>query len=258
MIKVLDVSKTFEVGNHKVDVLKDVSFDIDEKEFLCIVGPSGCGKSVLLRMITGLDTPTQGKIFFRHELVKEPLMNAAMVFQTFGLLPWKTVLENIELALEARGYTERYSKEKTRAKAMKYAEMVGLKGFEDSYPREISGGMKQCVGIARALAVDPEIVLMDEPFSTLDAITADKLRKLVLDVWHNQRTKTSTFVMVTHQVEEAVIMGDRVLVMSHRPGSIIGEVKIKIGRPRTAHLRHKEFFKACDEIKSLMAKNLAH
>lgn len=254
----LDVSRTFEVGNHKVDVLKGVSFDVKEKEFLCIVGPSGCGKSVLLRLISGLDKPSQGKIFFKHEMIEGPVMDTAMVFQNFGLLPWKTVLENVELALEARGYAERYSKEKMRIKAMKYAEMVGLKGFEDSYPREISGGMKQCVGIARALAVDPEVVLMDEPFSTLDAITAEKLRKLVLDVWRNQRTKAGTFVMVTHQVEEAVIMGDRVLVMSHRPGTIIGEVKINIGRPRTEHLRHKEFFKACDEIKSLMAKDVAH
>lgn len=150
-----------------------------------------------------------------------------MVFQLFGLLPWKTALENVEVPLEVLGM----KKEKRKHIAEEYLKMVGLEGFENTYPHDLSGGMKQRVGIARALALKPEVLLMDEPFSSLDELTAKTLRKLVLDIWRNPALPTNTFIMVSHNVEEAVFMADRVIVMSPRPGKVAGEVKIDIPRP---------------------------
>ncbi|MBC7130390.1 ABC transporter ATP-binding protein, partial [Candidatus Bathyarchaeota archaeon] len=234
----------------KIKVLENVSFSAGNDEFICIVGPSGCGKSTLLRIIAGLEKADSGRVLFRGQPIIKPTPKIAMVFQLFGLLPWKTALENVELPLEVLGI----EKEERRKIAKEYLKMVGLEGFENAYPHELSGGMKQRVGIARALALKPEVLLMDEPFSSLDELTAKTLRKLVLDIWRDPNLPTDTFIMVSHNVEEAVFMADRVLVMSPRPGRIIGEVKISIPRPREKHLRDPTYFELVDRVIEILEK----
>ncbi len=230
-------------------VLRDVNFSINEKEFLGIIGPSGCGKSTLLKVMSGLEKPSYGEILFKGVPVEEPTKDIAIVFQHSALLPWKSVLENVRLPLEARGL----GLEKSRSIAIKFIKKVGLKGFENSFPREISEGMRHTASLARALAMDPDVILMDEPFSSLDAFGADKLKKLTLQIWKSLRARASTFVLVTHSVEEAVFMCDRILVMSHRPGKIIRDIRIDIPRPRERYARGKKFFRYCDTIKALMS-----
>lgn len=168
VLQVQEVSKIFDAGEHKIKALESISFDIFPHEFLCIVGPSGCGKSTLLRILDGLDSASTGKVLFKGEPITAPSPKISMIFQTFALLPWKNVRENIELGLEVQGLALR----ERHDRAAKYIEAVGLSGFEGAYPRELSGGMKQRVGIARALVVEPEVLLMDEPFSSLDELTA--------------------------------------------------------------------------------------
>jgi NitT/TauT family transport system ATP-binding protein len=173
-----------------------------------------------------------------------------MVFQLFGLLPWKTALENVEVPLEVL----KVPKEKRVHIAKEYLSMVGLEGFESTYPHDLSGGMKQRVGIARALALKPDVLLMDEPFSSLDELTAKTLRELVMSIWRNPVLPTNAFIMVSHNVEEAVFMADRVIVMSPRPGRVIGETRIDIPRPRSQYLRAKEYFNYVDEVINLLEK----
>jgi len=207
-------------------------------EFLCIVGPSGCGKSTLLRILDGLDLPTSGQVLVKGEQVTAPSPKISMIFQTFALLPWKNVRENVELGLEAQGIPLRARREK----AAKYIDTVGLSGFEESYPRELSGGMKQRVGIARALAVEPEVLLMDEPFSSLDELTAHALRREVLEIWREPTKVTDTFVMVTHNVHEAVFMADRIIILRARPGSLVADIPVELQRPRENVVMTQEFF----------------
>jgi len=246
ILEIRHVTKTFVEEKSKIDVLDDVSFDVGVDEFLCIVGPSGCGKSTLLRIIAGLDKADSGEVLLKGEPILIPTPKITMIFQLFGLLPWKTALENIEVPLEVLGIKNR------REIATTYLKMVGLEGFENAYPHDLSGGMKQRVGIARALALQPEVLLMDEPFSSLDELTAKTLRSLVLDIWKNPNLPTNTFIMVSHNVEEAVFMADRVLVMSPRPGRVVGNVDIKIPRPRVKYLRDPVYFKYCDEVVLLL------
>jgi len=250
VLEVENVIKTFVLDNSKVLVLDNVSFSVGNDEFVCLVGPSGCGKSTLLRMIAGLEKADSGKILFHGQPITKPIPKIAMVFQLFGLLPWKTALENVEVPLEVLGV----EKEDRRHTAEEYLKMVGLEGFERTYPHDLSGGMKQRVGIARALALNPEVLLMDEPFSSLDELTAKTLRDLVLNIWRNPTLPTNTFMMVSHNVEEAVFMADRVVVMSPRPGKVIGEVKIDVQRPRTRHLRDSAYFSLVDEVVELLEK----
>lgn len=250
VIEVNNVTKTFQLEKSAITVLEHVSFTVGNDEFVCLVGPSGCGKSTLLRIIAGLEKADSGKILFRNQPITHPTPKIAMVFQLFGLLPWKTASENVEVPLEVLGM----EKEKRIHIAEEYLNMVGLDGFEKTYPHDLSGGMKQRVGIARALALKPEVLLMDEPFSSLDELTAKTLRELVLDIWRNPALPTNTFIMVSHNVEEAVSMADRVIVMSPRPGKIIGEVKIDIPRPRTEHLREPEYFGFVDEVVEMLEK----
>ena len=247
VIEIKNLTKTFPLEKSKMLVLDDVSFNVGE-EFVCVVGPSGCGKSTLLRIVAGLEKRDAGDVLFHGESITAPMPKITMIFQLFGLLPWKTALENIEVPLEVLGL-----KKEDRAKeARKHLKMVGLEGFEDCYPHDLSGGMKQRVGIARALALHPEVLLMDEPFSSLDELTAKTLRSLVLDIWRAPSLPTNTFVMVSHNVEEAVFMADRIIVMSPRPGRVVGDVKIDIPRPREKYLRDKSYFDYVDEVLDLL------
>ena len=241
VVRIENVSKSFVSEDKLVAVLEHVSFNVT-KEFLCIVGPSGCGKSTLLRMISGLDQPTKGQVYFHGKPVTGPTPKMGMVFQTFALIPWKTVLENVEMGLAWVQMPE----EDRRKRSMKFIQDVGLDGFESSYPKELSGGMKQRVGIARALALEPEVLLMDEPFSSLDALTAEGLRREVLDIWKDPQFSTNSVIMVTHNVQEAVSMADTVIVMSPRPGKVIDNVRIDMERPRDQ--RDPRFFDFVDRI----------
>jgi len=253
VLEVENVTKTFAIEKSKILVLDNVSLSVGSDEFVCLVGPSGCGKSTLLRIVAGLEKADSGKIVFHEQPITQPTPKISMVFQLFGLLPWKTALENVEVPLEVLGV----EKENRVHVAEEYLKMVGLEGFENTYPHDLSGGMKQRVGIARALALKPEVLLMDEPFSSLDELTAKTLRELVLNIWRNPALPTNTFVMVSHNVEEAVFMADRVIVMTPRPGKVIGDVKIDIPRPRGQYLRESVYFGFVDEVVELLEKGKA-
>ncbi len=244
VLEVEGVTKTFVEGKSSVLALDKVDLTVEKDEFVCVVGPSGCGKSTLLRIIAGLERADSGRVLFLGQPISRPTPKIALVFQLFGLLPWKTALENVEVPLEVLGV----SKEDRVATAREYLEMVDLEGFEDAYPHDLSGGMKQRVGIARALALRPEVLLMDEPFSSLDELTAKTLRELVLQIWRDPEMPTNSILMVSHNVEEAVYMADRVVVMSRRPGRVIGDVKIGIPRPRQKYLRDPAYFRLVDEV----------
>jgi NitT/TauT family transport system ATP-binding protein len=249
-LEIENVTKSFMTEKGKILVLDNVSFSVGKDEFLCLVGSSGCGKSTLLRMIAGLERMDSGRILFQGQPLTQPTPKITMVFQLFGLLPWKTALENVEVPLEVLGVP----KQNRVHVADEYLQMVGLEGFKDSYPHDLSGGMKQRVGIARALALKPEVLLMDEPFSSLDELTAKTLRELVLNIWRNPALPTNTFIMVSHNVEEAVFMADRVIVMSPRPGKVVGEIRVDLPRPRSSQLREKEYFRYVDEVMELLEK----
>jgi NitT/TauT family transport system ATP-binding protein len=250
MLEIKNVTKTFATDRSRIPVLDNVSFSIRNDEFVCLVGPSGCGKSTLLRIVAGLEKADSGEIIFQGQPITQPTPKISMIFQLFGLLPWKTALENVEVPLEVIGV----KKEERVAIAKEYLKMVELEGFEDTYPHDLSGGMKQRVGIARALALKPEVLLMDEPFSSLDELTAKTLRELVLALWRTPNMPPNSILMVSHNVEEAVYMADRVIVMTPRPGRIIGEVKIEVPRPRSRYVRDPVYFRSVDEVVELLEK----
>ncbi len=219
-----NVSKFYDV-ERKLHVLHEVSFGIGLGEFVSIVGPSGCGKSTLLKIIAGLDRPTSGEVRFKGGPVQGPHGKISMVFQAFGLFPWRNVLENVEYGLEM----QKVPKKERRELSEQYLEMVGLGGYEHMYPKQLSGGMRQRVGIARALAVEPEVVLMDEAFSAIDEVTAEVLREEVADI-HRQTGKT--FVLVTHNLSEAIELADKVVVLSSRPAKVKKVMPVSLERPR--------------------------
>lgn len=232
VIEVRDVDKTFMDKPVPEEVLADITFDVYDKEFLCILGLSGSGKSTLLRIIAGLDTPTHGTVLFGGKRVTTPIPNEiAVVFQNFGLLPWSTVYENVKLGLTSLKLSEAEKYKRVE----KYIEMVDLTGYENAYPRDLSGGMKQRVGIARALAIEPEVLLMDEPFSSLDAFTAGHLRHEITRILTNSEIVTDTVVMVTHNVEEAVSLADRIIILSSKPGRVIKGMNVPLKKPRDPH-----------------------
>jgi NitT/TauT family transport system ATP-binding protein len=211
-----------------VEVLRDVTLDIGPQEFVALIGPSGCGKSTLLRIMAGLIAPTSGQVLGEDGPLTGLNPATAMVFQSFALLPWLRAAENVALPLEARGVP---AAERLR-RATRTLDLMGLKGHARAFPRELSGGMRQRVGIARALCQEPTILLMDEPFSALDMLTAQSLRDQVLDLWSDPAVPTRTAVLVTHSVEEAVYMADRVVAFRANPGRVAGEVRIDVVRPR--------------------------
>jgi len=209
-------------------VLDGVNVSIDEGEIVSLLGRSGSGKSSLLRIISGLLKPTSGRAMWEGEPVSGPYPGVAMVFQSFALFPWLTVRENVELGLEAR----RTPAEERERRAADAIDLIGLGGFESAYPKELSGGMRQRVGFARALVVHPELLLMDEPFSALDVLTAETMRTDIIDLWIEGRLPIRSVLMVTHNIEEAVLMSDRLLILSSNPGRIIAEIKITLPHPR--------------------------
>lgn len=220
------LGRTFvSASGETVEALSDINLEIVDKEFVCLLGPSGCGKTTLLRIIGGLDQATSGTALLDGQPITGPDPRTAMIFQEYSLYPWRTVLDNVTFGLEIRGV----EKEKRSALAHTYLEMVGLSGFARSYPYELSGGMRQRVAVARALAVEPEVLLMDEPFGALDAQTRNRMQKELLEIW--EKTK-KTIIFVTHSVDEAVYMSDRIVVLTRRPGTVREVMEIPIPRPR--------------------------
>ncbi|WP_182013681.1 ABC transporter ATP-binding protein [Haloquadratum walsbyi] len=219
------VTKVFESERQTVRALDEVSFTVSDGEFVCLVGPSGCGKTTLFRVIAGLEMPTNGEVRLAGNTVTGPGTDRGMVFQEYGLFPWRTVQENVAFGLEEQGAVE--PNRSRRVDEM--LELVGLTEFKNAYPKELSGGMKQRVGIARALAVDPEILLADEPFGSVDAQTREMLHDELLSIW---TTTGKTVLFVTHDVEEAVTLADRVVVMAPSPGRVNEIVDIDVDRPR--------------------------
>ncbi|VVB93389.1 Trehalose/maltose import ATP-binding protein MalK [uncultured archaeon] len=245
LAEIKNISKTFESDGNKIQVLDNINFTVEDNDFICIVGPSGCGKSTLLRIIVGLEKPTSGEVLFKGEVIAPDNPKVAMVFQNFALFPWLTVKENIELVLESKKYGEEAEKV-----ACKYIRAVGLDGFERVYPRELSGGMKQRVGFARELAVEPVLLCMDEPFSSLDALTSQNLKDELLMLWAEVSMPPDAVIMVTHNVEEAVYMANRIIILSPRPGKIVADLKIELERPRNR--KDPEFYRWVDKVYSLI------
>jgi len=246
LTEIRGVSKTYESDENKILALDNINFQVDDNDFICIVGPSGCGKSTLLRIIVGLEKPTTGEVFFKGEVIAADNPKVAMVFQNFALFPWFTVKENIKLVLEALGIQEKEQDEI----AGKYIKAVGLDGFERVYPRELSGGMKQRVGFARALAVEPVLLCMDEPFSSLDALTSQNLKDDLLMLWADKNMPPDAVIMVTHNIEEAVYLANRIIILSPRPGKVMADLKIELTRPRNR--KDPEFYRWVDKVYSLI------
>lgn len=207
------------------EVLQDIHFQIGEGEILCLLGPSGCGKTTVLNIIAGFQVPTGGEVLINGKSVNRPGPDRGVIFQEHGLFPWRTALQNILFGPEVTGRTGA----ETLALADQYIGLMGLKGFENHYPHELSGGMQQRVSIARVLVNQPDILLMDEPFGKLDAQTRAQMQILLLDVWEKLRP---TVLFITHDIDEAIFLGDRILVMSVRPGKIVKEIEVKLSRPR--------------------------
>jgi NitT/TauT family transport system ATP-binding protein len=249
LISVQGVSKSFAgPDGGSVTVLDDISLDVGEGEFVALLGRSGSGKSTLLRCIAGLIAPTKGRVLFRGQVLTGTNRDTTMVFQTFALLPWLTVQQNVEIGLEARGVAPAERTER----ALRMIDTVGLDGYESAYPKELSGGMRQRVGFARALVVEPAAMLMDEPFSALDVLTSENLRGELLELWEGKRFPTKTIVMVTHNIEEAVLLADRLLVLGTNPGRIKADMPNPLPRPRRR--RTPEFDELVDQIYRMMTQ----
>src|SRR5580704_8195506 len=228
LVEIHGVRHLYGEGGAKHLVLEDVDLSLRSNEIVALLGRSGCGKSTLLRIIAGLMRPTSGTVKIGGVDVEGPASQVAMVFQSFALFPWLTVLENVEIGLEA----QRVDAAARTKRALAAIDLIGLDGYEIAYPKELSGGMRQRVGLARALVVHPQVLLMDEPFSALDVLTAETLRTDLLDLWCEGRMPISSILMVTHNIEEAVLMSDRILVFSSNPGRIMADIKVDLPQPR--------------------------
>lgn len=234
-LRVEHVGHVFDDHNVTVEALIDISFQIAPSEFVCVVGPSGSGKSTLLRILAGLIRPQQGHVWLDGKLVESPGPSIGVVFQKANLMPWRTVLENIALPLELSGAAN----DEVARHSNELIELVGLNGFANAYPRSLSGGMEQRVAIARALIHNPSILLLDEPFGSLDALTRERMAVELTRIWSAQKI---TVVMVTHSIQEAVFLSDRVFVMTDRPGRIADEIAVNLDRPRAMSLLQEERF----------------
>jgi NitT/TauT family transport system ATP-binding protein len=231
----------------KIRILGPLALEVREGEFVSLVGPSGCGKSTLLRLAAGVLRPTRGAVLAGERPLRGVNRNAAMVFQSFALFPWLSVVENVAVGLEARGV----GLHERLKRAEKYIDLVGLSGYERALPKELSRGMKQLVGLARALALEPELLCMDEPFSALDVLSARNMRDLVLDVWASPQVTTKTILLVTHSIEEAVALSDRVVVLKANPGRIAESVDLR-GLPRPRRGEAPEVREVVDRMYTLL------
>ena len=233
ILTIHNLSAVFPDNNGGLRALEDISFDVYAREFVCVLGPSGSGKTTLLRILAGLIPPTSGSFTFGHG--EQP--SIGMVFQQANLMPWRTVMDNIKLPLEVKQVDEQTARSKTQ----EMIELVGLQGFEDSLPRELSGGMAQRVAIARALIHDPDLLLLDEPFASLDAMTRERMWNELSRIW---QARQKTVIMVTHSINESLFLADRVLVLTQRPGKVKLDLLVNLPRPRVADMRYTPHFGA--------------
>ncbi len=247
LVELEGVSQYYGTRQRQFLAVQDVSLKIEEGEFVALLGPSGCGKSTLLRIVVGLMAPTEGHVLYRGRPLRGVNQQATIVFQSFALFPWLTVLENVEVALHARGVPENLAK----TRALDVLDKVGLDGFETAYPRELSGGMRQKVGFARAIAVSPELLCLDEPFSALDILSAEALRTDLVALWTGGNLPTKAILMVTHNIEEAVYMADRIVIMGKEPGRTVAELKVDLRRPRFR--KGSAFLETVDRVYATMA-----
>lgn len=247
ILEIKNIKKAFKrPDGHELLVLDHVHFEIYPGEIVALLGKSGSGKSTLLRIIAGLIKTSSGEVLFHQQPIHQPVPGLTMVFQHFALLPWLTVLENVELGLEAQGI----KKAERRKRALKTIDIVGLDGFESAYPKELSGGMSQRVGIARALVVDPELLLMDEPFSALDVLTAENLRGDLINIWQSGETNIKSILIVTHNIEEAAFLADRIIIFANDPGYVATEIKVDFPHPRNQ--QDEKFRQLVDQVYGLM------
>jgi NitT/TauT family transport system ATP-binding protein len=241
-LELRNISMRYTRREHRFDALRDVSLQVDAGEFISLVGASGCGKTTLLRIVDGLMKPTRGEVWIDGQPVDRPGPNRGFVFQQDALFPWRTVLDNVIFGLEVQGR----SKQESRARADGLLGLVGLSGFEQHFPHELSGGMRQRANLARALTIDPDVLLMDEPFASLDAQTREIMQSELLRIW---RANRKTVLFVTHQIDEAVYLADRVVVMTSQPGQIKAVLNVGIDRPRDLSVkRTPHFLELVDEI----------
>lgn len=247
LVEVRQVTQSYGAGSRRFTALADINLRLYEGEVVALLGPSGCGKSTLLRIITGLQPPTSGAVLYRGAVAQGVNPHTTIVFQTFALFPWLTVQRNVEVALKAHGVPP--AQRAPRAVAL--LDKVGLDGFETAFPRELSGGMRQKVGFARALAVEPELLCLDEPFSALDVLSAESLRGELLELWSSGTLPTRAILMVTHNIEEAVLLADRIIVMDKGPGRVVAEVHIDLPQPRQR--KAQPFLEVMDKVYAMLA-----
>jgi NitT/TauT family transport system ATP-binding protein len=245
-LEVNQLNKQFQTSRSRITALKDINLYLNKGEFVCVVGASGSGKSTLLRLVAGLDTPTTGKILVDGIKITGPGADRGMVFQSYTLYPWMTVLENIEFGLKLQGI----SSIQRRQQATYYSEIVGLSSFANALPKELSGGMKQRVAIARTLASKPKILLMDEPFGALDVQTKEIMQSFLLDIW---RSTNTTILMITHDVEEAIFLSQRIYVLTSHPGTVKQEIGIELPKQSNLNIKREPLFmKYKDQVMDLL------
>jgi NitT/TauT family transport system ATP-binding protein len=235
ILSACNLSMIYPNGDGGLHALDGVSFEVQRQEFVCVVGPSGCGKTTLLRLLAGLLTPSSGKVLFEGKELEHPRRRIGFVFQQANLMPWRTVLKNIILPLEL----QHQALEESEARALNLVDLVGLNGFEHVFPRDLSGGMAQRVAIARALIHEPELLLLDEPFGSLDALTRERMETELIRI---RAALTATVVMVTHSISEAVLLADRLIVLSDRPAKVRLDLDVLLPRPRNLDMRHTPAF----------------
>ena len=235
-------------SQNRIQVISPTDLSIFPDEIVALLGPSGSGKSTMLRMLSGLSTPSGGQVYWHEQPISESEINVSIVFQSFALFPWLTVLQNVEAPLQARGVDP----EARRARSMRMLDTVGLDGFESAYPKELSGGMKQRVGFARALVVEPEVLFMDEPFSALDVLTAENLRSELLELWAKKTMPTRCVFIVTHNIEEAVLLADRIIVLGRNPGHIRTDFRVQLAQPRDR--KSEQFTQLVDYIYKVLTR----
>ena len=247
LLELKHISQIYSTGKRQFYAVQNVDLTLNEDEFAALLGPTGCGKSTLLRIITGLQPPSEGQVLYRGQPLRGVNPHATIVFQTFALFPWLTVQENVEVALKARGVPNKLR----TARALDLLDRVGLDGFETAYPRELSAGMRQTVGFARAMAIEPELLCLDEPFSALDALSAEALQGELLELWTSGSIPTRAILMVTHSIEEAVFMADRIVLMDKDPGRVVAELRVDLAHPRQR--KDREFLSVVDRVYATLA-----